>query len=99
MQHAPKLFLPPTNSIGRDVSGKIECLLPAALDLRVIGDSAPSEPLRGIEEVRMCSPNVLKAVYRRDDCLGCSAADYWAAYTAARVDVKHGLPCGVVEGC
>ena len=30
----------------------------------------------------MCSPNVLKAVYRRVDCLGCNVADYWAARVA-----------------
>ena len=33
--------------------------------------------------VRMSGPKVLKARYRRDDCLQCDAVVYWAATMAA----------------
>ena len=46
--------------------------------------------------VRMSGPKVLKARYRRDDCLQCDAVAYWAATVAApsveRVSGAAGSP-------
>ena len=46
----------------------------------------------------MWGPNVLKAVYRRDDCLECDAVDYWAANAVSLMAVFLGQDRGASKG-
>ena len=50
------------------MSGKMAEIVPGSLPLKVIGAAWRIQASAGVALVPMCSPNVLKAGYRRDDC-------------------------------